>query len=65
MELICTTRVRKQETDMWFRYFITFLDILMCLCILFFAFVKRDKFSIIGFGTMILAYAGSAFLMWN
>ena len=50
---------------MWFRYFITFLDVLMCLCILFFAKDKRDKFSIIGFGTMILAYAGSAFLMWN
>lgn len=50
---------------MWFRYFITFLDITMCLCILFFAKDKRDKASIIGFGAMILAYAGSAFLMWN
>lgn len=25
----------------------------------------RRKLSVIGFGTMILAYAGSAFLMWN
>lgn len=50
---------------MWFRYFITFLDILMCLCILFFARDKRDKASVIGFGAMFLAYAGSAFLMWN
>lgn len=50
---------------MWFKYFITFLDIVMCLCILFFARDKRDKASVIGFGTMILAYAGSAFLMWN
>lgn len=50
---------------MWFRYFITFLDILMCLCILFFMKDKRDKVSIIGFGTMILAYLGSVFLIWN
>lgn len=50
---------------MWFRYFITFLDIVMCLCILFFAKDKRDKESVIGFGIMILAYAGSAFLIWN
>lgn len=50
---------------MLFRYFITFLDIVMCLCILFFAKDKRDKASIIGFGAMILAYAGSAFLIWN
>lgn len=50
---------------MWFRCFMTFLDIVMCLCILFFARDKRDKASIIGFGAMILAYAGSAFLMWN
>lgn len=50
---------------MWFRYFITFLDIVMCLCILFFARDKRDKASVIGFGTMMLTYAGSAFLMWN
>ena len=50
---------------MWFRYFITFLDILMCLCIFFFARTKHDKASVIGFGAMLLAYAGSAFLMWN
>ena len=50
---------------MWFRYFITFLDIVMCLCILFFAKGKRDKASVIGFGAMLLAYVGSVFLMWN
>ena len=50
---------------MWFRYFMTFLDILMCLCILFFARASRSKASIIGFSTMFLAYAGSVFLMWN
>ena len=50
---------------MWFRYFMTFLDILMCLCILLFAKSKRDKASIVGFGAMFLAYAGSVFLMWN
>ena len=50
---------------MWFRYFITFLDILMCLCILLFARNKGDKASVIGFGAMLLAYAGSVFLMWN
>ena len=50
---------------MWFRYFITFLDILMCLCILLFAKGNRDKASIIGFGTMIFSYLGSMFLMWN
>ena len=48
-----------------FRYLITFLDIVMCLCILFFAKDKRDKASVIGFGAMFLAYAGSAFLIWN
>ena len=65
MELICTTKEKKQGIDMWFRYFITFLDILMCLCILFFARTKHDKASIVGFGAMFLAYAGSVFLMWN
>ena len=50
---------------MWFRYFITFLDILMCICLLLFVKGKRDKAIIIGFGIMILAYSGSAFLMWN
>lgn len=50
---------------MWFKYLITFLDIVMCLCILFFARDKRDKASVIGFGTMILAYAASAFLIWR
>lgn len=50
---------------MWFRYFITLLDILMCLCIFFFARTRRDKSSIIGFGAMLLAYTGSVFLMWN
>ena len=50
---------------MWFRYFITFLDILMCLCILLFARNKRDKASVIGFGAMFFAYAGSVFMMWN
>ena len=50
---------------MWFRYFITFLDILMCLCVLLFARTKHDKASVIGFGAMLLAYAGSVFLMWN
>ena len=50
---------------MCIRYIITILDILMCLLILAFVKDNRDKASIIGFGTMILAYAGSAFLMWN
>lgn len=49
---------------MWFRYFITLLDILMCLCIFLFA-RRNDKASIVGFGAMFLAYAGSVFLMWN
>lgn len=50
---------------MWFRYFITFLDALMCSFILLFAKDKRDKASIIGFGTMLFSYIGSMFLMWN
>lgn len=50
---------------MWFRYFMTFLDVVMCLCILYLVAHKRDKASIIGFCVMFLAYAGSAFLMWN
>ena len=65
MELICTIKGKSRVNNMWFRYFITFLDILMCLCILFFARTKHDKASIVGFGAMFLAYAGSAFLMWN
>lgn len=50
---------------MWFRYFITLLDILMCLCIIFFSKARHDNASIVGFGVMFLAYAGSIFLMWN
>lgn len=50
---------------MWFRYLITFLDIMMCVLFLLFVKGKRDKASIAGFGIMILAYAASAFLMWN
>ena len=65
MELICTIKGKSRVNNMWFRYFITFLDILMCLCILFFARTKHDKASIVGFGAMFLAYAGSVFLMWN
>ena len=64
MELICTTKEKKQGIDMWFRYFITFLDVLMCLCILFFTSPK-DKTSTIGLIIMFLAYAGSVFLLWN
>ena len=65
MELICTIKGKSRVINMWFKYFITFLDILMCICILFFARTKHDKASIIGFGAMFLAYAGSVFLMWN
>ena len=50
---------------MWFRYFMTFLDILMCLCILSFTKGKKDKASIIGFGTMIFSYIGNIFVIWN
>lgn len=50
---------------MWFRYFITFLDIIMCLCIVFFFRATKSKASLVGFGTMFLAYAGSILLMWN
>ena len=48
-----------------FRYFMTFLDVLMCLCIFLFARSKNDKASLIGFSTMFIAYACSAFLIWN
>lgn len=65
MGLTCIKRGQSRRNKMLVRYFVTFLDIAMCLCILFFAKNKKDKASIIGFGTMILAYAGSAFLMWN
>lgn len=50
---------------MWIRYFITFLDILMCLFILFFAREAKNKPTLAGFAMMFLAYAGSVFLIWN
>ncbi len=48
---------------MWFRYFITFLDIALA-CILVMS-LKKDKAIIAGFSAMILAYVASAFLMWG
>lgn len=50
---------------MWFKYFITFLDILMCLCILFFAKANTNKSSTIGFALMFLSYLGSLILIWR
>lgn len=48
---------------MWFKYLITFLDIFLA-CMIALSF-KKDKAVIIGFTVMIVAYAASAFLMWN
>ena len=49
---------------MWFRYFITFLDILLLLIILSLVKIK-NKYDYVGFGAMLLSYVGSVFLMWR
>ena len=49
---------------MGFRYFITFLDIVMCLIILFFTRACKSKSNAIGVLVMFLSYALSAVLMW-
>lgn len=49
--------------NMWFKYLITFLDIFLA-CMIALSF-KKDKAVIIGFTVMIVAYAASAFLIWN
>ena len=48
---------------MWFKYLITFLDIFLA-CMIAISF-KKDKVVIVGFTMMIVAYAASAFLIWN
>lgn len=53
---------------MWFRYFVTFIDFLMCLCVLFFMRnldFKKDKASIVGFSFMLFSYIASVGLMWR
>lgn len=48
------------------KYFIVFLDILICLCILFFARGmkwEKDKAAIIGFLVMIFSYLASVYLI--
>lgn len=53
--------------DMWFRYLVTFIDVLMILCI-FFSMRglkwKEQKFSVCGFGLMMFSYIASIALMW-
>lgn len=53
---------------MWFRYFVMFIDFVMCLCICFFMRnidFKKDKFSVAGFSLMLFGYIASMFLMWR
>ena len=53
---------------MWFRYFVTFIDFLLCLCIFFFMRsldFKKDKFSVAGFSLMLFGYIASMILMWR
>ena len=52
---------------MWFRYLVTFLDLLLILCILFFMrgfSFKDNKAFYVGFGTMMFGYIASAIMMW-
>lgn len=52
---------------MWFRYLVTFVDVLMVLCLIY--SVNRlswedDKVAILGFGVMFFSYIASIALMW-
>lgn len=54
--------------DMWFRYLVTFIDVLMVLCIFFFLRDlkwKEQKFSVCGFSLMMFSYIASIALMWR
>ena len=49
------------------KYFVTFINFLLCLIILFFlkgVDPKENKATYIGFSAMIAAYVGSTALMW-
>ena len=58
---------KDQVKDMWFRYLVTFIDVLMVFCLIYFMgglSWKDNKASIVGFGTMMFSYMVSAALMW-
>lgn len=53
---------------MWFRYFVTFIDLIIFLCIFFFMRgmnFEKDKISLVGFSVMLFSYAESIILMWR
>ena len=67
MELICTTKEKKQGIDMWFRYLVTFIDVLIVFCLIYFMgglSWKDNKASVLGFGVMMFSYIASIVLMW-
>lgn len=55
---------------MLFQYLVTFFDILICLCILFFLHEnpiqwEKEKLAAIGFGIMLFSYIGSVYFIWS
>lgn len=53
---------------MWFRYFVTFIDLIILLCIYFFMRginFRKDRISLIGFSVMLFSYIASMILMWR
>ena len=52
---------------MWFRYLISFIDVLMVFCLIYFMnglSWEDNKASILGFGIMFFSYIASIALMW-
>ena len=47
-----------------FQCFVTFLDVLMMLCI-FMVSRTSNKVALKGYAAMIISYIGSIFLIWN
>lgn len=48
----------------WFRCLVTFLNVLMMLCI-FMVSRTSNKVAMKGYAVMIISYIGSIFLIWN
>lgn len=52
---------------MWFRYLVTFIDVLIVFCLIYFMgglSWKDNKASVLGFGVMMFSYIASIVLMW-
>lgn len=50
---------------MWFRYFITFLDIMICLLAFLATRNAKNKSVVIGYAVILFSYVSSICLMWK